>query len=257
MKHLAAKSLLVLFFSILAGWNSLVHAQDIPDPMNPPSLVNDFSGIFSEEQKQDLENLLRAYHDSTSTQIFVVTVDDLHGYAVSDFAFQVGEKWKIGQKGKNNGLVILIKPKIGNSRGDLYIATGYGLEAKLTDARCGRIMDQYMIPHFRDNDYYSGTKAGIGAIIRYLSGEFSADKKEEQPQWGRIAMLVIFVIIFVIFATRGSKGGGNNGTGGSQGGGGGWFFPPIIGGGGGRSSGGGFGGGGGGSFGGGGAGRSW
>lgn len=247
----------ILLFGI---WSQSLTAQTIPAPMNPPCLVNDFSKIFTDAQRQDLETMLRAYNDSTSTQIFVVTLNDLQGYPASDFAFKLGEQWKIGQKGKNNGAVILIKPKVGNSRGDLYIATGYGLEEKLTDARCGRIMDQYMIPYFRQNDYYNGTKAGIQTMIQFLSGQFKADKKDSEGSNGgeMIVFVFIFIILVIIISNISKRNGGNNGN---SGGGGGVFIPPIFGG---RRSNndddfGGFGsgGGGGGSFGGGGAGRSW
>jgi len=86
-------------------------SQDIPDPMNPPRLVNDFAGILGGEERDALESMLRGYHDSTSTQIYVVTVNDLSGYDISDYAFRLGEKWGVGQKSKNNGVVILIKPR--------------------------------------------------------------------------------------------------------------------------------------------------
>jgi uncharacterized protein len=264
VKQLKFKLFFLLLIPILSIWSISLHAQEVPEPMNPPRLVNDFAGIFSEEQRHDLETVLRAYNDSTSTQIYVVTMSDLQGYPASDFAFKLGEQWKIGQKGKNNGAVVLIKPKVKNSRGDLYIATGYGLEEKLTDARCGRIMDQYMIPFFRQGDYYSGTKSGVEVMMKYLSGQFKADKKEDKTGSGGIIVFIFLVVILVILFSNIGKNGPNNGNGGQ--GGGGMFIPPFFGGGRGRSgdddfggfgSGGGFGGGGGGSFGGGGGGRSW
>lgn len=235
-----------------------IFGQDIPEPMdNPKRLVNDFAQIFSQEQYEALEHTLEAYNDSTSTQIYVVTVTDLQGYAVSDYATTLGQRWGIGQKGKDNGLVILIKPRIGNSRGDVYIATGYGVEHVLNDARVGRIIDNYMIPYFAQGDYYSGTRDAVSVIIQYLSGEFQADQEEGIPAGVIIALLVI-AALFIIAYTQASKG-NNGGRGGNSSRGGGMFFPPF---GGGRSSGGwggggGFGGGGGGSFGGGGAGRSF
>lgn len=237
--------------------------QNIPEPMNPPRLVNDFAKVFSADEQARMEQMLRDYNDTTSTQIYVVTVKDLQGYAVSDYAYRLGEKWKIGQKGKDNGAVILIKPKIGNERGQVYIATGYGLEAQLTDARIGRIIDSYMIPSFQHNDYYGGTEAAIEVMIKYLSGEFQADEPEDQtPGAAEIIILIIIVFVFVFIITKidkNDKGGNNSG----RGGGGRGFFPPVIGGGfggfGGSGGGGfgGFGGGGGGRFGGGGAGRGW
>ena len=95
--------------------------------MVPYQLVNDFAGIFTDAGNRALEQKLLAYNDSTSTQIYVVTIDDLGGYAASDFTFRLGEKWQVGQRSKNNGAVILIKTKRGNSRGEAFIATGYGL----------------------------------------------------------------------------------------------------------------------------------
>src|SRR5690554_6546213 len=103
-------------------------AQEIPEPMVPYRLVNDFAGIFTDAGNRALEQKLLAYNDSTSTQIYVVTIDDLGGYVASDFTFRLGEKRQVGQKSKNNGAVILIKPKRGNSRSEAFIATGYVLE---------------------------------------------------------------------------------------------------------------------------------
>lgn len=245
-----------IILSFLVLFPIVVFGQDIPEPMSPPRLVNDFAGIFSNDEKAKLEKMLLDYNDSTSTQIYVVSVNDLGGYAASDYAFRLGEKWGIGQKSKNNGAVILIKPKIGNSRGDVFIATGYGLEEKLNDARIGRIIDNYMIPSFRQNDYYTGTKDAVQAMINYLSGQFQADPDEDgAPSTTETVISIILILLFIYFMSkinRNNRGNRSSGRG---------FFPPIIGGFGGGSFGsgsrGGFGGGGGGSFGGGGAGRSW
>lgn len=258
--HRSMKNILLILFFVFAQSVTTVFGQDIPDPMSPPRLVNDFAGIFDSREKESLERILRDYTDSTSTQIYVVTVTDLGGYAASDYSFRLGEKWGIGQKGKNNGAVILIKPKIGNSRGSVFISVGYGLEEKLNDARIGRIIDNEMMPYFRQNDYYSGTKNAIDAMSKYLSGQFQADEYEDAAPTGKeIIIGIILMILFVYFMNKinGKNGGRGNRSSGRG------FFPPIIGGGfGGSSRGsgggfGGFGGGGGGSFGGGGAGRNW
>ena len=245
-------------------------AQDIPDPMVPYRLVNDFAGLFSSAEEQALEQKLRAYNDSTSTQLYVVTVSDLGGYAASDFAFRLGEKWEIGQKSKDNGAVILIKPKVDNSRGQAFIATGYGLEARVNDAYAGRIVRDQMIPYFMEEDYFGGANAAADALIARLSGEFAAEEEAEEGI-PLIAILIIFgvVILFFVLISRRGGGNGHNNGGGHHGntvppl-----FFPPVSGRrrgggfggggfGGGGFGGGGFGGGGGGRFGGGGAGGSW
>lgn len=252
--------LIILLFSV---WG--VSAQEIPEPMYPYRLVNDFADVFSSTEKQALEQRLLAYNDSTSSQIYVVTVNDLHGYDISDYAFRLGEKWKIGQAGKNNGLLILIKPKTSDSRGRAFIATGYGLEAFVTDAFAGRVVRDEMIPYFQANDYFGGVNAAVDAVVARLSGEFDADNAESEgvPVW---VILLIMVVIFIILSTI-IRGGDQHidGDGHHRSGGGPIFFPPVTRG---RSSGwggggsfgggfGGFGGGGGGSFGGGGAGGSW
>ncbi len=241
-------------------------AQDIPAPMSPPRLVNDFANIFSESEKQALESKLLIYNDTTSTQIYVVTVTDLGGYAVSDYAFKLGEKWEIGQKGKDNGAVVLIKPKIGASRGRAYISVGYGLEARINDAYAGRIIRDRMIPHFENEDYFSGVNAAIDSMIKRLEGEFDPEmEKEEGMPLSAIILFVIFFIFFIITISKKGDDGQNIGSDGqSSSRRGPVFFPPIVGGGrrggfgsGGGFGGGGFGGGGGGRFGGGGAGGSW
>ena len=253
---------LILFVFLLQS----AAAQNIPNPMSPPRLVNDFANVFSDVEKQTLEKKLRTYNDTTSTQIYVITVKDLDGYAVSDYSFRLGEKWKIGQKHKDNGAVILIKPRIGNSKGEAFIAVGYGLEARINDAYAGRIVRDRMIPYFRENDYFSGVNAAIDTMIKRLAGEFDPEmeKKDDGISPTAIIMFVIFFIFFIITVSR--RGGGDQNIGGdgsSRGRRGPVFFPPILGGGrsggfgGGGFGGGGFGGGGGGRFGGGGAGGSW
>ncbi|MDR2815402.1 MAG: TPM domain-containing protein [Proteiniphilum sp.] len=245
--------LLLIFFSYFSG----LPAQDVPEPMVPYRLVNDFADIFSPTEEQVLEQKLLAYNDSTSTQIYVVSVADLGGYPASDYAFRLGEKWKIGQKSKDNGAVILIKPKIGNSRGQAFIATGYGLEARINDAYAGRIVRNEMIPYFMEDDYFGGANAAVDAMIARLSGEFTADAEEE----GGISLFVIIIIlagvILLLFFFFGNGdqhigGDGHHRTNRPP-----LFFPPMTGG----NRNGGFGsgsfGGGGGRFGGGGAGGSW
>ncbi len=244
-----------------------IRAQDLPSPMIPYRLVNDFAGLFSTAETASLEQKLLAYNDSTSTQIYVVTVNDLGGYPASDYAFRLGEEWGIGQKSKNNGAVILIKPKVGNSRGQAFIATGYGLEARINDAYAGRIVRNEMIPYFMEEDYFGGVNAAVDAMIARLSGEFTADEQEEEgiPVVAIIILIIVLALLFILFSGGGDQHIDSDGHRRSNippl------FFPPMTGGGrrgggfggfgGGGFGGGGFGGGGGGSFGGGGAGGSW
>lgn len=258
-------NILLLFYASLALGLS---AQDLPEPMksetHPESylIVNDFAKVFNNSERQSLENMLVAYNDSTSTQIYVVSVEDLQGYAASDFAQRLGEKWGIGQAGKDNGVLILFKPRNQYGRGQVYIATGRGVEHVLPDGRTGRIIDNYMMPYLQRGDYYSASVAAIEVIQKYLSGEFTADPKSEGFDWGELIVTLVFLGFLILFIYAGSKNQpprNNGGSGRSHGGFGG--FGGFGGGFGGNSRGGGFGGGfgggGGGSFGGGGAGRSF
>ena len=245
-------------------------AQDIPQKPEPQRLVNDFAGILDPGFASQLEQVLVEFNDSTSNQIVVVTVKSLNGYDPNQFAYEIGEKWGIGQKGKNNGIVVLIKPRVGNEKGQASIQPGYGLEAVVPDAICRRIVDNEMIPHFKQNDYNGGVLAGIKVLISLTKKEYTADqytKKSKKKKGSIIPFIVIagLFILFFIFSNRNSNhdniGGGVASTlpwwllltmGSNRGGG---SFGGFSGGG--SSSGGDFGGFGGGSFGGGGASGSW
>ena len=254
-------------------WPSAIFAQEIPDPMQPPRLVNDFAGLLSSDQASKLESKLVAFNDSTSTQIIVVTVKSLNGYDKNDFAQRLGQKWGVGQKGKNNGIVVLVKPKYRQEKGEAAIQTGYGIESVLPDITCKRIVDNEMIPRFREDDYYGGIDQALSTILSITKGEFTADQYNKKHSWksSPIAGIIPFLIILIVYLLIRSGRGGMNSMGknipwwtslfllGSMGRGssGSWGNFQSGSGGFGGGGGGGFGGFGGGSFGGGGAGGSW
>jgi uncharacterized protein len=246
-----------------------IAAQDFPEKPVPPRLVNDFAGMLTSQEVNALEEKLVAYNDSTSTQISIVTVSDLHGYDKADYAVRLAEQWGIGQKGLNNGVIILVKPKTSESQGQVQIDQGYGLEGVIPDIVCAQIIDNEILPEFRAGNYYQGLEKATSTLMSLASGEFPADKYGK-PKGGDLSGLapfiffIIFIIIVLFFRSSGgsnqkhisNKGlplwmlltmmnSGSNKHSGSWGG--------FSGGGGG----GGFGGFGGGSFGGGGAGGSW
>jgi uncharacterized protein len=261
---------LIFIFLFFCSFSGMV-AQDIPDPMQPPRLVNDFAGILSSDQVNQLENKLVAFNDSTSTQIAVVIVKSLNGYDKNDFAQRLGQKWGIGQKGKQNGVVVLIKPKYPQEKGEASIQSGYGLEGVLPDITCKRIVENEMLPRFREGDYYGGIDQAVSAIISITKGEYTADQYNKRKKSNPYGVLIPFIIIAIVFLLiRGSRGGthsvgknipwwtalfllGSMGRGHS----GSWSDFQSGSGGFGGGGGGGFGGFGGGGFGGGGAGGSW
>ena len=170
------------------------HAQQIPSRPTPPRLVNDFTNTLTLPQKNKLEQKLVAYNDSTSTQIAVVFVDDLQGTTAADFAYQLGEKWGVGTK-ENNGIVILVKPK-NDTKGEVFIGVGYGLEPYIPDAIAKRIIENEMIPAFKSNDYYRGVDKAVDIIIGLALGAFTAD--EYSGDEGEIFILVFFIIMTVL-----------------------------------------------------------
>lgn len=264
--------LLLLFVTLFFSLTS--NAQDeFPARPEPPRLVNDFAGVLSSEQLASLENKLVNFYQKSSTQIAIVTVKSLSGYDKADYAQKLSEKWGIGQKGKNNGILILVKPILANEKGEVFVAVGYGLEAVVPDAVARQaIVGAELLPAFKQNDYFTGLDRSTDVLISLTSGEFTADqyvkaakKGGKSGGIGGFALIIIILVIVFIFK-RGS--GNSHGIGSTRSLLGGMLLGSMLGGGrhggswggfsgGGGSSGGGFGGFGGGSFGGGGAGGSW
>lgn len=261
MKHLRSiykKAALILIGAVFA---SILYA--IPSRPQPQRLVNDFAGLFTPGQVSDLEKVLVAFDDTTSNQITVVTVKDLEGHEASEYATRIGLDWGVGSEKFDNGVVLLVKPRLGNSYGEVFIAVGYGLEGAIPDAYAKRIVDQVLIPHLGEGDYYGGVVAACEVLMKLASGEISelrSDEEDDPFLIGFSIFIAIILFIIVVAIIAGDKGNGNRG--GGSGGRRTIYTGPVINGGlggfgGGRSGGsfgGGFGGFGGGSFGGGGAG---
>jgi uncharacterized protein len=250
-----------------------IFSQGIPERPVPPRLVNDFAGLLKSDEVNYLENKLVLFNDSTSNQIAIVIVRSLGGYDIADYAQQLGEKWGIGRKGLNNGVLILVKTSSPDSKGKVQIVTGYGLEGAIPDLTCSEIIDREILPAFRNGNYFGGLDKATTTLMALAKGEFSASdygQKAKKSAHKPVSFgLVIFIVFIIIAMVSGRSGGSNNrhistgglpfwllmgmmnsgrGSGGSWGG---------FSGGGSGGGGGGFGGFGGGSFGGGGAGGSW
>jgi uncharacterized protein len=263
----------LLMLILLCSRSVPVFSQDFPEKQVPPRLVNDYAGLLSGGEVNALERKLVEFNDSTSTQIAIAIVKDLNGYDISDYAPRLGEKWGVGQKGKNNGLLLVVKPKTAGSKGEVYIATGYGAEGAVPDLTCSQIVDNVILPAFRQGDYYGGLDKATTTIMAMIKGEYTAAQygKNVSKNPAKAAPIGIFIIIFIIIMIMRNSGRSNNSNisrsglpfwlllgmmnsgrsshNGSWGG--------FSGGGGFGGGGGGFGGFGGGGFGGGGAGGSW
>lgn len=216
--------------------------------------IHDEAKILSPNYVNQLEAYLKSAEDSTSNQIAVLVIPTLDDYPIEDYTLKVAEKWKLGQQGKDNGILLFIAV---NDR-KVRIEVGYGLEGVLPDALASQIIRNEIAPHFRQNDYEGGITAAIYAIHSAIKGEYQAEEKPSgKPGGSRLPLIIIIIAIFLFSVMRGGgrRGGGSRGGWSGRGG----FFPMGGGGwsgGGGGGLGGGFSGGGGG-FGGGGSSGSW
>ncbi len=228
------------FLTLFLVISAPVFCQNFP-PKPTSKLVSDFAKIYKSDENNLLEQKLLDYEKKTSTQIVIVTITSLDGYPIDDYSIKLANKWQIGQKGKNNGLLILIS----SSDHKIYIASGYGMEGVLNDGKLGSIIRLQMIPQFKNNNYFAGTNAGLDAIIAAAAGEYVNDGKNnvKDASFSDIVFFFILLCFLFIFLGIGRKNNGYVIYGGERSGG--------------SRSGGGFGGFGGGSFGGGGAGGSW
>lgn len=252
------------FLLVSAG----VWAQELPPRSN--TLVTDYTNTLSPDQKAALERKLVAFNDTSSTQIAVVMIKSVGVYDIADYTVRLAENWGVGQKGKNNGVVLLAA--IADRK--VTIQTGYGVEGALPDAITKRIITNEIRPAFQRGDYYTGIDKATDAIISYTKGEYKSDTSKNKRSGSKgfpVGLVILIFIIIAVLSRRGGGGGGGRvigsrggadllwwtmlsgmaGRGGHGGGGGG------FGGGGFGGGGGGFGGFGGGSFGGGGSSGDW
>jgi uncharacterized protein len=219
--------------------------------------VVDDAHILSDSTKADLDQKLAALEQKTSRQLVVVTIPSLQGYEISDYGYQLGRAWGIGQAKLNNGILLIVAP----TEHKVRIEVGYGLEPIMTDAFSSVIIQTQILPKFRSGDFNGGVEAGADALIEQLSLDTSEAEKRAaaaaQPRHGQgqgnpLVFLIVIIFVFIalsrvfggwwllpFFLGGGGRGGGFGGGGWSGGGGGGWS------------------GGGGGCFGGGGSSGSW
>jgi len=135
--------------------------------------VTDLAGVLSPEQVQALENRLADLEATDSTQIAVLVIPSLEGESLEDYSIHVAEAWKLGQKGRDNGALLIIAMRERNVR----IEVGYGLEPVLTDARSFQIIQNEIVPYFRQGEFYAGIDAGIRGMIQVVRGEYQAPSR--------------------------------------------------------------------------------
>ena len=205
----------------------------------PEGWVNDFAGVISSDYKEKISALINELEQKTSTEICVVTYSSIEPYGENEYAQLLFDNWKIGKKGKDNGVLIFLAVKERRWR----IHTGYGVEGILPDGVCGEIGRNYMVPYFKDGKYSEGLYYGVAAVANIISkdanitlgglnGVSFEEKSQGSPLFGFFIFLILFIILprffwgFLIYGgvlgggyRSGGFGGGGFGGGGSFGGG--------------------------------------
>ena len=157
----------ILFFIFLFTLSA--HALDVPKLQGH---VNDYANMISPSTKAELEKELNSFEQTDSTQIVILTIPSLEGNVLDEFSIKAAESWKIGQKGKDNGIIITVAKQEKKIR----VEVGRGLEGVLTDLAAGRIVNLVIEPRFKRGDFDGGFVAGVHSLIDATRGEFKADK---------------------------------------------------------------------------------
>ncbi len=184
---------LVIFY--LASWlflaSSTAFAIEVPQLQ---SYVNDYADMISPQTKTELENELRAFEQADSTQVVILTIPSLEGEVLEDFSIRVADTWKIGQKNKDNGIILLVAQQ----ERKLRIEVGRGLEGRLTDLMAGRIIDLVIKPRFKRGDFDGGFLAGVHALMDGVRGEFHADERQHVRKTDKISQLLSLLLFGII-----------------------------------------------------------
>jgi uncharacterized protein len=178
--------------TVLLLWSGSLFAQ--PEVPQLQQRVTDFTNTLNFNQWRALEARLKQFEDTTSTQIAIVMINSLEGEALEDYSMRIFEKNKLGQKGKDNGVLILIAKADHKMR----IEVGYGLEGVLTDAATTQIREREMNPRFRSGDFYGGLDAAISAIMSATAGEYRIEVR------GKKAPLTSVILVLIFFGIMGA-----------------------------------------------------
>lgn len=166
-------------------------------PHFPPltGRVVDDAGLLSPDVQRQLSEKLAGHERATGQQVVVATLNSLDGMSIDEYGYQLGRYWRIGQKGKDNGVLLIVAPKQKKVR----IEVGYGLEGTLTDALTFNIIDQIILPQFREGHFQAGIVAGTDAILQALGGQYKPRTAHHRHRSGGF---LLFLLIFFFFLPR-------------------------------------------------------
>ncbi len=198
-------SLLLVIFTIAVTCSYSQPERFLTEESKIPKLfkrITDFTNTLTASELATIESELARFEDSTSTQVLVVMVSSVGGEAIEEFALRTAEANQIGQKQRDNGVLLLIAKDDRKIR----IEVGYGLEGVLTDALSGQIIRREIAPAFKVGQYYEGIRAGVEAIMLASRNEYKAEKsKKKNDSFGGFGVLIFMVILFFIMARAGRR----------------------------------------------------
>jgi uncharacterized protein len=179
----------LLIVACILGMGSLALALDVPPYKG---YVNDYADMISPQEEMKLERALQSFELTDSTQVAILTIPSLEGDSLEDFSIRTVDQWKVGQKGKDNGVLLLVAK---NDR-KIRIEVGRGLEPVLTDLLSGRIIDGVISPYFKTGKFDQGIEAGVAAIVQATRGEFKADRPGARGRRGDEPPPLLFQFLF-------------------------------------------------------------
>jgi uncharacterized protein len=163
-------------------------------PPEPKTYVVDLAEILTPAEQNHLENILSELERRTSNQVLVVSIPDLQGYPVADYAIRLAEKWKPGQEGRDNGVILLVAPH----EREVRIEVGYGLEGALPDATTKNIIEEVILPSFKRGNFFKGIEGGVSAIDQAIAGEYQPlGPKKKKDRIGKL--IGFFIAVFIFF----------------------------------------------------------
>lgn len=181
-----------------------MNAEIPPQPKNANELVYDYAHVIDSANLAVINDSLKNLYIYNKTQVVVLTVESLDGMEIEDYCQEVFQKWGIGDKKLNNGVLIVVKPKTETSGGKVRIHTGYGAEGALPDLLCKMIQTDSMIPAFKENNYGLAIKKAVNLITPSMKGEYPQDVasflKEKQEEKKRDAWIAVIVygILYIL-----------------------------------------------------------
>lgn len=171
MKKWLGRMAVLLFFVLMLFGNTLAVFGEIPS-VTKEFYVNDYAGIFSDTWKEDLCKAGEQLYDDTTAQLVVLTVDTTDGEDISDYAVETGRKWGIGSKKENNGVLIVLSV----SDRKVWVSVGYGLEGRLPDSKTGRLLDEYAVPSYKEDQFEKGTVELYYTLLNEIREEYGLEK---------------------------------------------------------------------------------